>query len=156
MRKENCKGFVPYKILRGDIKRVIGFLRGWRSPFRTPALVGRSNGDLPCIITSIGYPAAFITPPPDILFMWIFGPSILFIPLISLLVVHYPCSKPRLYSAPLSYLSDLLYLKSMADINLRSIKASQALKRAKDSYEAFVSKWGKQTIESLKEEVELS
>ena len=44
----------------------------------------------------------------------------------------------------------------MADLNLRSIKASQALKRAKDCYDASVSKRGKQTIEVLEEEVELA
>ena len=53
---------------------MIGLLRGWRSPFRTSALVGESGGDLPYIITLIGYLASFITPPPYILFMRLFDP----------------------------------------------------------------------------------
>ena len=44
----------------------------------------------------------------------------------------------------------------MAEMNPRSIKASKALKRAMECYEASVSKRGKQTIEVLEEEVELA
>ena len=53
-------------------------------------------------------------------------------------------------------LTVLFCLHSMADHNLRSIKASQALKRAKDGYEASVSKRGKHKIEVLQEDVNKS
>ena len=66
------------------------------------------------------------------------------------------CSKSKLGHHFLGDISVPIDPNSMADLNLRSIKASEALKRAKDSYEAPVSKRGKQTIEVLEEEVELA
>lgn len=50
------------------------------------------------------------------------------------------CSKSRLGSRSLGDISVFLHLVSMADLDLHSIKASQALKRANDSYEASISK----------------
>ena len=76
--------------------------------------------------------------------------------LISNFTLWYLCSNSRFGSPLLGKLSALFYLASMADHNLCNIKASQALRRAKDFYEASVSKRGHQTIEVLQEEVDKS